>query len=622
MILIVKRGVRGTLWFAMAAKLSSENRTVLVTGVGGGVGQSILKSLGEPEYRVIGADGEPLATGLFAGDRGYLIPYASRPDFVPRLVAICRQEGCRLVFPGLDVELPVLARAAETFRAAGATCVVSSPDVIDICDDKLLTSRFLTRVGLASPKTSSLTSPDVCREVGFPMILKPMRGGQRSIGVVVARDPAEFERHLPSIDITNYVGQELIRGDEYTCGSINFDGRCQGVIVMRRVLRDGDTYKAFVEPNAAIEQCVRTAADALAPFGACNFQLRVRDGVPYIFEINARCSGTTSLPHIGGFQRAEDDCRLPARRQTARIRDPTDQHPSVLEGAADRQRTHRADLIARVCRWQRRASLSTGARRVLVTGASGFVGGHVVRALLTAGFEVDAMVRQPPSKPQWDGVRLVSGDLDRPDGFAALVEECTAVVHLAAFLPPSWVDSAHADALVRRNGLATLRLAEAVLAAGVDRFVYVAAGNAYAPSAVRPTEESSLYPVARATLLSRQQGAWGILRRASPPDPRARCGHLSSHDAVRAGNAGRVRHWGIHGGGRTGRRTDAARWRRADLRSGLRQRCGAPDRRGAGTWRQRRLQCRSGEGLLPEGDCRRGRGPLSGEAGADRDPPT
>jgi len=46
---------------------------------------------------------------------------------------------------------------------------------------------------------------------------------------------------------------------------------------------------------------VRRAAEALKPFGPCNFQLRLRDGVPYIFEINPRCSGGSYIRALAGF---------------------------------------------------------------------------------------------------------------------------------------------------------------------------------------------------------------------------------------------------------------------------------------------------------------------------------
>jgi carbamoyl-phosphate synthase large subunit len=74
-----------------------------------------------------------------------------------------------------------------------------------------------------------------------------------------------------------------------------------GVIVMKRILRDGDTYKCFVVKNKAIEDIIRTAMSRLKPFGACNVQLRLKDNEPYIFEINARCSGTTAARALCGF---------------------------------------------------------------------------------------------------------------------------------------------------------------------------------------------------------------------------------------------------------------------------------------------------------------------------------
>src|SRR5262249_22138153 len=81
----------------------------------------------------------------------------------------------------------------------------------------------------------------------------------------------------------------------------NFGGCCHGTIVMRRVLRDGDTYKAFVEENLAIKNHIKAVAEILAPLGACNFQFRLREGGPCIFEINARHSGTTYSRALAGF---------------------------------------------------------------------------------------------------------------------------------------------------------------------------------------------------------------------------------------------------------------------------------------------------------------------------------
>src|SRR5438874_10912582 len=272
---------------------------ILVTGVGGGIGQSILKSLQGTAYTAIAADADPLAAGLYAAERAYRIPGAESPEFLPRVREVCRQEKCALLFTGIEPELPVLARAAQQLRAASVTAVVSSPRVVEIADDKLLTARFLAGNGFAAPVTLPLA--EACGSIPLPLVLKPQRGGARSKGVYLVRSQEELRFRCATVDVANYIAQEYLAGDEFTCGTINFEGRCHGVIVMRRTLRDGDTYKAFVEPRSEISEPVRVVAEKLAPFGPCNFQLRMKEGRPCIFEINARCSGTTYCRALAGF---------------------------------------------------------------------------------------------------------------------------------------------------------------------------------------------------------------------------------------------------------------------------------------------------------------------------------
>jgi len=273
---------------------------ILVTGVGGGVGQSIIKSLQNTQHIVIGVDSEVLGTGLYAVARAYTVPYANAYGYIERLLEICERENCSLLFPGLDAELPILSQNADRFRKIGTIPVVSSSDVVGVCDDKLATAQFLTERGFDAPRTFPATN-GVIPHLMFPMVLKPRKGGARSRGVFVVKDEAELSYRLATIDVNNYVAQIYLEGDEYTCGSITFGGYCYGTIVMRRILRDGDTYKAFVVTNPVIHAHVKAVAEALKPFGPCNFQLRMVDEKPYIFEINPRCSGTTYCRALAGF---------------------------------------------------------------------------------------------------------------------------------------------------------------------------------------------------------------------------------------------------------------------------------------------------------------------------------
>lgn len=279
---------------------------VAVTAVGGGVGQTIIKALQETEYEVVGIDGEVLGTGLYAVNKGYLGYYANHPEFIERIIEICQIEKCRVLFPGLDVELLPLSNNRESLERNGVLPIVSNPEVVRICDDKLETSKFLQKNGFPSAKTYRFR--DYAFDLDFPVILKPQEGGQRSIGRFVANDRSEFDRYSKVIDVDNYVVQEHIQGDEYTCGTVSLENRCVGVILMKRHLRDGDTYKAFVVKDRDLSDFVTSVINALGPFGACNVQLVMKEGVPYIFEINARCSGTTACRALAGFNEPKMIC--------------------------------------------------------------------------------------------------------------------------------------------------------------------------------------------------------------------------------------------------------------------------------------------------------------------------
>jgi carbamoyl-phosphate synthase large subunit len=275
------------------------SESILVTGAGGGVGQSIIKALAGSGLAMVGVDADGLATGLQAVPIAYRVPRADDPAYVPTLVDLCAREQCRLIFPGLDPELPVLSAAAASFTETGVTVVVSEPDVIRTGDDKLETAVFLAKRGFPAPETVAYR--DEVDPSWLPVVLKPRWGGSRSAGVFVAKTIEQLRAAQRLIDPANCVVQEYLAGDEYTCGTVNFDGQCHGPIVMRRELRGGDTYRAEVIRDETIESRVSAVAQALWPFGACNFQLRLRAGEPVIFEINPRCSGTTAARALAGF---------------------------------------------------------------------------------------------------------------------------------------------------------------------------------------------------------------------------------------------------------------------------------------------------------------------------------
>ena len=107
----------------------------------------------------------------------------------------------------------------------------------------------------------------------------------------------------------------------------------------------------------------------------------------------------------------------------------------------------------------------------LVTGASGFVGSAVVRALVSRGVPVRAMVRRHSSLRLLEGlpVEILTGELAEPASCGAALEGCDALFHVAADYR-LWVPQP--DAMYRTNVEGTRHLLSAAAAAGVARIVY------------------------------------------------------------------------------------------------------------------------------------------------------
>ena len=108
---------------------------------------------------------------------------------------------------------------------------------------------------------------------------------------------------------------------------------------------------------------------------------------------------------------------------------------------------------------------------ILVTGATGFIGPKVVRALRSAGYEVRALVREPEQAGELAalGVQLVEGDLTAPASLAAAVEGCETVVHLVAII------QGRPEDFERVMTQGTRDLVAAAKDAAVSRFVLMSA---------------------------------------------------------------------------------------------------------------------------------------------------
>jgi predicted dehydrogenase/nucleoside-diphosphate-sugar epimerase len=136
-----------------------------------------------------------------------------------------------------------------------------------------------------------------------------------------------------------------------------------------------------------------------------------------------------------------------------------------------------------------RRHASPGSRRVLITGATGFIGGRVAEILcLRDGWDVRAIVRNPArvSRLARLPVELIRGDIESSRDVARALEGCDAVVHCA--MGTSWRDRAKIFSV---NVDGTRNVATASLAAGVRRFVHLSSIAVHGPDVSGIIDEST-----------------------------------------------------------------------------------------------------------------------------------
>jgi dihydroflavonol-4-reductase len=133
--------------------------------------------------------------------------------------------------------------------------------------------------------------------------------------------------------------------------------------------------------------------------------------------------------------------------------------------------------------------------RAFVTGATGFIGGHLARMLRERGDEVAALVRTPAKARALEalGCDIVLGDLADERAIAEGVEGCEAVFHVGAAYKVGIPASARA-AMTDANVRGTERVLDAAAAAGAQRIVHVSTGNVYGNTRGRVVDESYVRP--------------------------------------------------------------------------------------------------------------------------------
>jgi len=279
---------------------------ILLTGAGSAIGYGLLKSLraAQAGYHLVAADTNPESIGFLFTPHHYVVPPVKDPAYWPAILRICEQEKIGFVLVGSTVELPFYSTQKKQLeKESGLQILCNTAAVVEIGNDKLLTQEFLRDHGLPYIHTTnqldSLSLNLFLKQHPFPLFAKP-RHGKGSQGLL----KIERREQLQEQSLEDYVLQEYLPGEEgeYTVGLLSGrQGEILSCIILKRELKYGMTFRAERVEHAGIEAYCRAVAAALPSFGPLNFQLRLRQGQPFLFEINPRFSSSSYLRTLLGM---------------------------------------------------------------------------------------------------------------------------------------------------------------------------------------------------------------------------------------------------------------------------------------------------------------------------------
>ncbi len=255
------------------------------------------------ETIMVNCNPETVSTDYDTSDRLYFEPLTL--EDVLEVLAKEQPEGVIVQFGG---QTPLkLSRALEE---AGAPIIGTSPDSIDVAEDRERFQALVRRLGLKQPANATARTEDqavvLAREVGFPLVVRPsyVLGGRAMEIVFNEEDLRAYMGHAVQVsndspvlldrflDVAIEVDVDaLCDGDEVLIGGIMEHVEQAGV-------HSGDS-GCCLPPNSLTAQIqeslrdqTRRLAQALSVVGLMNIQFAIQNGVIYVLEVNPRASRT------------------------------------------------------------------------------------------------------------------------------------------------------------------------------------------------------------------------------------------------------------------------------------------------------------------------------------------
>lgn len=274
------------------------NFNVLVPGAGGPAAINTIKSLRLSKFdgQIVSTDSDPLSAGFFLSDSYYVVPIVSDKSFIEVLIKIIKKNDIKVLMPSSGYDIYQYSIHNQLLSEMGVKAVVSRKEVLDVCQDKLLSFKKLSNRFPFAFSTLYFEQIDK-----FPVISKP-RFGKGSKDIIKIEDLTDLK--YVTAKYNNMIFQEYLPGDEYSVDVLS-DLNENPLIAIPRIriqTKAGISVKGKIIRNQYIENLCMDLAKHLGIKGPCVIQLKQSEsGELKIIEINPRFGGGTFFSTLAGI---------------------------------------------------------------------------------------------------------------------------------------------------------------------------------------------------------------------------------------------------------------------------------------------------------------------------------
>ena len=249
--------------------------------------------------KIITTDMSNLAPAIYEADKFYLVPRIDDPNYIDKLLEICKIEKIDCLFALIDPELSLISKNKDRFLEIGVTPLVSDYEAVELAFDKYEMYKYLEKNGFKTAKTyidkekfyNDLNSG----LINFPVFVKPAKGSA-SINISKVTTKEEIDLLFSLYD--DLIIQEFLDGQEIGA-DVYIDPISKKVVSIftkeKIKMRAGETDKARSFKDQQLFDLISSLVEKIGYIYMIDIDIFRINGEYYISEINPRFGG--GYPH-------------------------------------------------------------------------------------------------------------------------------------------------------------------------------------------------------------------------------------------------------------------------------------------------------------------------------------